>query len=137
MQYEWFDGELRHRCEDNVLRTVPCIRCGAVSPREGDKIVPYDASEQQVLLNEFVRMLKSVTKDGGRKRARGEKPPWWCDNTHEAAIFSHLNKWKHGEKQDPDSGVHPLVHLAWRALAIAYQESVGQYDPAALPSSEG
>src|SRR6266436_1712527 len=85
----------------------------------------YDASEQDVLMREFVRMLKGVTKDGGRKRATGSKPPWWKDSSHEAAIFSHINKWKHGEKSDSDSGQHPLVHCAWRCLAIAYQETVG------------
>jgi len=30
---------------------------------------------------------------------------------------------------DPDSRAHPLVHLAWRALAIAYQETEGRVDP--------
>jgi hypothetical protein len=74
-------------------------------------------------------MLGSVTKDGGKKRASGEKPPWWVDGSHEAAMFSHINKWKHGEKADKDSGAHPLVHLAWRALAIAYQETQGQVEP--------
>jgi hypothetical protein len=89
----------------------------------------YDASEQGVLLDVFRDMLRAVTKDGGNKRARGEKPPWWRDPSHEAAIWSHINKWKHGELVDKDSGVHPLVHLAWRALAIAWQESRGMVDP--------
>lgn len=83
-------------------------------------------AEQQELLQYYLEMLSSVSKDGGRKRASGAKPSWKIDRSHEAAIFSHLNKWKHGEQQDPDSGVHPLVHLAWRALAIAWQE--GQND---------
>lgn len=90
----------------------------------------YDATEQQVVIQEFLKMLWSVTKDGGKKRAKGEKPEWWRDTSHEAAIFSHINKWKHGETVDKDSGVHPLVHLAWRALAIAYQETHGKVDPA-------
>lgn len=93
----------------------------------------YDASEQDVLMREFMRMLRRTTKDGGRKRAAGLKPPWWKDKNHEPAIFSHLNKWKHGEKVDKDSGVHPLVHAAWRCLAIAYQETYGQVDPAKGP----
>lgn len=38
-------------------------------------------------------------------------------------MFSHLSHWKHGELVDPDSLAHPLVHLAWRALAIAWQET--------------
>ena len=90
---------------------------------------PYDSSEQDVIALVFSEMLRSVTKDGGRKRARGEKTPWWRDGAHEAAVFSHLSKWKHGVRTDPDSGVHPLVHLAWRALAIAYQETYGLNDP--------
>ena len=89
----------------------------------------YDPSEQDVVLHIFVKMLREVTKDGGQKRAAGLKPPWYVDPAHEAAIFSHLSKWKHGEKVDPTSGVHPLVHLAWRALAIAYQETRGTVEP--------
>ena len=85
--------------------------------------------ERAVVLAEFHNMLAAATGDGSRKRQRGEKPPWWKDESHEAAIFSHLNKWKHGEKKDKDSGEHPLVHLAWRALAIAYQETHGKVDP--------
>jgi hypothetical protein len=92
----------------------------------------YDASEQAVLLRKFNAMLQSVTKDGGRKRAAGLKPPWWRDNNHFAAIFSHLNEYVHGRCVDKDSGTHPFVHLAWRALAIAYQEMYGQVDPAEL-----
>lgn len=89
----------------------------------------YDSSEQDILLQEFEALLRMVTKDGGKKRAAGLKAPWWADGTHEKALFSHLNKWKHDEQRDPDSGAHPLVHLAWRALAIAYQETYGQVDP--------
>ena len=90
----------------------------------------YDPTEQEVVLETFGAMLWAATKDGGKKRAAGIKPPWWRDQAHEAAIFSHLNKWKHGETRDPDSGSHPLVHLAWRALAIAYQEIYGRVDAA-------
>lgn len=90
----------------------------------------YDANEQDVVIDTFRQMLWDATKDGGKKRAAGTKPPWYIDQSHEAAIFSHLNKWKHGERKDKDSGAHPLVHLAWRALAIAYQETYGTVDPA-------
>ena len=100
-----------------------------ISERDWQDPTQYDSSEQDVLIRVFSDMLWSVTKDGGRKRAAGEKPPWWRDQSHEAAIFSHLNKRKHGELTDPDSGVHPYVHLAWRALAIAYQETYGMRDP--------
>jgi hypothetical protein len=87
------------------------------------------ANEREVVLKVFGKLLSAATGDGSKKRQAGLKPPWWRDESHEAAIFSHLNKWKHGELFDKDSGVHPLVHLAWRALAIAYQETYGLNDP--------
>lgn len=80
-------------------------------------------AEQAEILGWFTTMLQASSTDGGRKRAAGLKPSWKIDSTHEAAVFSHLNKWKHGEKIDKESGAHPLVHLAWRALAIAWQET--------------
>ena len=90
----------------------------------------YDAQEQTDVLVVFMALLAKVTRDGGQKRARGEKPPWWRDDSHEAAIFSHLAKWKKDMNTDPDSGAHPLVHAGWRCLAIAYQETRGKRDPA-------
>jgi len=85
--------------------------------------------ERYLIHSTFLKMLDAATGDGSIKRQRGEKPPWWRDPDHEKAIFSHLNKWKRGEKVDPTSGAHPLVHLAWRALAIAHQETHGQVPP--------
>lgn len=86
--------------------------------------VTYEAptEEQAEVMFEFVKLLDSASGDGGKKRAAGLKPSWKIDPSHLGAVFSHLNKYFHGEKVDPDSGVHPFVHLAWRALAIAWQE---------------
>jgi hypothetical protein len=67
--------------------------------------------------------LRKATGDGSKKRQTGEKPAWYLDKSHEGAIFSHLTKWKRNELVDPDSGAHPLVHVAWRCLAIACQET--------------
>lgn len=78
--------------------------------------------ETAEVLLEFNRRLLAVTGDGRRKREAGSKPHWRVDRSHEGAIFSHLTKWKRGEKRDADSGSHPLVHAAWRCLAIAVQE---------------
>lgn len=89
----------------------------------------YDSREQEWIAEVFSEMLSQVTADGGRKRQRAEKPPWWQDPTHIAGIFSHLARYFRGENQDPDSGQHPFVHLAWRALAKAYQDTYGQVDP--------
>lgn len=96
----------------------------------------YWEAERQGVLDSFLDMLTKVTGDGSKKRQSGEKPPWWKDGSHEGAIFSHLTKWKRGEKVDKDSGAHPLVHLAWRALAIAYQETYGQVDPVRCGDSD-
>jgi hypothetical protein len=79
--------------------------------------------EQAEVLSEFCLMLAATSRDGGKKRAKGLKPSWKVDPSHRAAIFSHLNRYEHGEDVDPDSGQHPFVHLAWRALAIAWQET--------------
>jgi hypothetical protein len=102
----------------------------------GESVSEYWKLEREGVLSEFNKMLAIVTGDGSRKRQAGEKPPWWKDNSHEGAIFSHLTKWKRGEKVDKDSGAHPLVHLAWRALAIAYQETHGQVDPVRYGDSD-
>lgn len=83
-------------------------------------------SEQQEILETFSRMLAAVTKDGAVKREQKQKPLWKVDTTHEPAIFSHVMKWKKGELKDKDSGAHPLVHAAWRCLAIAWQETEGE-----------
>ena len=80
-------------------------------------------SESEDLLERFLFELRQATGDGHQKRKAGTKPPWYRDPSHEGAIFSHLTKWKRGEKVDPDSGAHPLVHAAWRCLAIACRES--------------
>jgi hypothetical protein len=81
------------------------------------------ADERADVLARFTAELAKATGDGSKKRQAGEKPPWYEDDAHEGAMFSHLTKWKRGELVDPDSGGHPLVHLAWRALAIACRET--------------
>lgn len=92
--------------------------------------VAYDPSEQDEIIKIFVHMLRSATKDGGNKRARGEKPPWFHDVSHIRAIYSHLGKYTDLQLTDEDSGAHPLIHVAWRALAVAYQETYGFRPPA-------
>jgi hypothetical protein len=83
----------------------------------------YDPAEQEQILRIFADMLAVPTRDGGRKREAGTKIPWTIDPEHEDALFRHLTRWVGGEKKDPDSGAHPLIHVAWRALALAWQES--------------
>ena len=93
-----------------------------LSPPKAKKHKKPGKKEQADVLARFLEELRKPTGDGGVKRKQGKKPPWY-DDTHEAQIFSHLEKWKRGELVDPDSGAHPLVHAAWRCLAIACIES--------------
>lgn len=119
----WWDFE---EFEPGHYRRVNMADEKYLDPQPAGDVPPTEGV--RVLLT-FNAMLREVTKDGSRKRHAGLKPPWWRDEDHEPAIYSHLNKWKHGHRRDPDSGAHPLVHLAWRALAIAYQETYGCVDP--------
>jgi hypothetical protein len=80
------------------------------------------AEERDEVLFEFCILLGDVTRDGSSKRQAGQKPSWKVDPSHMAAVFSHLKKYFAGEIKDPDSGQHPLVHAAWRLLAIAWQD---------------
>ena len=92
-------------------------------------------TEQHEVLAVFMELLRGPTGDGKKKRDAGTKPSWKVDPAHEAALFSHLFKWKKGETVDPDSGAHPLVHLAWRALAIAWQETNQREEKVPAPES--
>ena len=85
--------------------------------------MPDWEQEREEINRIFAEMIKAPTADGSKKRQAGEKTSWKVDTSHEAAMFSHLNNWKHGEKVDPESGAHPLVHLAWRACAQAWRET--------------
>lgn len=83
-------------------------------------------AEQTEIIGIFAHMLRRPTEDGGHKRQRGEKLHWKVDPDHEDAMLRHLDRWAAGETQDPDSGAHPLVHVAWRALAMAWQDTEGE-----------
>lgn len=90
----------------------------------------YDPREQEEAFEALTSVLRTVLKDGGRKRAAGEKPPWWCDTSHKRAFHSHFYKYFGlNEMTDRDSGAHALAHLACRALMIAWQDLHGRVDP--------
>lgn len=84
----------------------------------------YDPYEQVELLGIFRQMLEGPTADGGKKRSSGQKVPWREDEGHIPALYRHLHRWEEdGPIPDEMSGSHPLVHVAWRALAIAWRET--------------
>lgn len=103
--------------------TAPSVPSVMTPPASGQPPRMLRTPEQHEVIGCFIDLLMAATGDGGKKRAAGSKPSWKVDEGHEGAIFSHITKWKRGERVDPDSGVHPLAHAAWRCLAIAAQES--------------
>lgn len=80
------------------------------------------SAETDHILHTFNLLLAGPTGDGKNKRDAGLKEHWSIDSTHSGAALRHWERWFHGEHTDPDSGCHPLVHAAWRLLAVAYQE---------------
>lgn len=86
-------------------------------------MTPYDMHEVDDLLARFIEELRKPTGDGARKRKRGEKPPWYQDDSHHAAAMRHYARWLSGDTVDAESGASHLVHAAWRLLAIACRET--------------
>lgn len=80
-------------------------------------------AEQNEILGAFLELLEGPTGDGRRKREAGKKPHWKVDRSHWGALQRHVAAYQRGELVDPDSGCHPLQHAAWRALAIAWDET--------------
>ena len=83
----------------------------------------YDPREQDEIIATFADMLRAPTVDGGNKRRARTKLPWTVDPGHREALYRHLRRWESGQKVDEDSHAHALVHVAWRALALAWQET--------------
>lgn len=79
--------------------------------------------EVQDVLKRFNKELLSVSQDGSNKRQKGLKAVWWQDISHFDRATGHIERWLDGEMADKDSGKHPLVHAAWRLLAIACSET--------------
>lgn len=83
----------------------------------------YDPAEQSEILDVFRQLMWPVVADGGRKRAARAKPHWTVDPDHLNALERHLHRYDMGERVDADSGAHPMVHVAARALMLAWQET--------------
>jgi hypothetical protein len=107
---------------------------GNVDAPEQQHYPPLRTNEQNEVLGIFMQLLAGPTGDGGNKRAAGTKVSWKIDPSHKAKFLGHLVRWLCGEKFDKDSGWHPLQHVAWRCLAIAYQEMAAAGDLPEEPS---
>ena len=82
----------------------------------------YDPTEQDEIIEMFTDLLRLPTQDGGKKRRAKVKVNWKVDPGHLPGLFSHLDEYFHGRLVDKDSKTHPMVHAAWRCLALALQD---------------
>lgn len=73
-------------------------------------------------LHEACGLLAWPTSEGAKKRTGTERPVWQVDPDHLNAAKRHLQRYLDGETADETSGCHPLVHAAWRLLAVACNE---------------
>lgn len=80
------------------------------------------SAETDHILEVFGIMLAGPTGDGKNKRDAGLKEHWTTDSTHLRKGLGHVEHYIGGVDSDADSGSHPLVHAAWRLLAVAYQD---------------
>ena len=39
---------------------------------------------------------------------------------YKAALLRHIVSYEKGETEDPESGIHPLAHAAWNAIAMLH-----------------
>lgn len=116
---------VKERFDNLMFGPIPERQLRRLNPIES-----YDNDEQELIQRIFSDQLLMVTKDGGRKRNAGKIiHPWWKDPNHLWKVFQHFKRFFRGETADKDSGAHPLVHVAWRCLCIAYQSTQGKVNP--------
>lgn len=90
-----------------------------------ENVGDWSVTEPLEIAREFAGLLRAGTADGANKRRAGSKPSWKVDPEHPVKLGNHLRRWEAGDLVDADSGAHPLIHAAWRCLAIAWQDTHG------------
>lgn len=100
---------------------IECVSCFTEVPPDA-QMLDWSPTEPDEIMRAFVEILKLPTADGAHKRQTAGKVSWKVDEGHRAAMYRHLRRWQEGELVDEDSGAPALAHVAWRALALAWQE---------------
>lgn len=69
------------------------------------------------LIKEIVKVYHFGAKKYGPNTWQGLDDGY---NRYKAAMLRHLVAFEEGETVDAESGLHPLAHVAWNALAMLY-----------------
>lgn len=92
--------------------------------KKGTKICRYDMIPVEALAE-----IAAVYGMGERKYPSGEDGPNWERGFPYSWALSaaqrHIERFRAGEKLDPESGLHPLAHAAWHLLALITFEARG------------
>ncbi len=112
--------------EGATLEVTVALAAGIpVLPYGQEQVGDWNVTEPLEIAQAFAQLLRSGTADGANKRRAGAKPSWKIDPEHPLKLQNHLTRYYEGDLVDRDSGAHPLVHAAWRCLAIAWQDTTG------------
>lgn len=70
---------------------------------------------------ELIEKVVEVYHFGAKKYA----PNSWqnlpdVENRYYSALMRHLCAYRKGETKDEESGLHPLAHVIWNAIALLY-----------------
>jgi hypothetical protein len=89
-----------------------------------EPLASYDPREQLEIEEAFLELLRAATVDGAKKRKAGKKVSWKYDQQHLNAFHRHVGRvYLDPGGVDTDSGASHWVAVAWRALALAWQET--------------
>lgn len=99
--------------------------CSFESRSEGDK---YDVGKARFDLVHpiYVEGTAAVLTHGAKKYA----PNNWqlvpdAKARYTAALLRHINAWQQGERLDPESGIHHLLHASCNLMFLVYFEFAG------------
>jgi hypothetical protein len=76
---------------------------------------------------EWIFGLAQVMQQGATKYAERNWELGMDWSIPYSCAMRHLLKWFAGERVDPESGLHHLLHAAWNCLAAYYYEEMGRY----------
>lgn len=132
------DESLRQRFGESCLTNSLPLGAGAVLFSEGFEQVPWTGPNDKGAKHDDgkapwnlvpwreLEQVVEVYRFGAAKYG----PDSWqsVPNAREryfAALMRHVTAWRLGERNDPESGIHHLAHVAWGCLALMWFDRDG------------